>query len=235
MRVILAALLEILSVLPSKETVRTDETFAFTVRVRNAGPDAAQNVKLRAGSNASALLHGIEGPPEWKCDVTGPRFTSAAVCTIETMPANAEAEFTVTIAAPQPSAMTYRIGAAVSAKGIAPKKLEKNLTLTGSASQSELSMTVRKLDEERAAFDVRNDGPNDAKAVLVVIENAALASGEGWSCKPTAHGVACTRPMMSAGTASTIEARGTSSATMSAQVRAELNLEEQPRDNAARP
>lgn len=233
--ILATALLEILSVLPAKETVRTDETFAFTVRVRNAGPDAAQDVKLRAGGNQSVLLHGIEGPPKWTCDAAGPRFTAATTCTTATFPAKAEAEFTVKVAAPQPTAMTYRIGAALSAKGVATTRREMNLTLVSSPSQSELTMAARKLNAERAAFDIRNGGPKDAKAVLVVIENAALASGKGWSCAPTAHGVACTRPVMRPGTRSTIEARGKSATIMSARVRAELNLEERPHDNTARP
>jgi hypothetical protein len=233
--VILAALLEILSVLPAKETVFTDETFSFTVRVRNAGPDAASEVKLRAGANASALIKSIEGPPEWKCDDTNPRFSTVTTCTAATMPANAEASFKVMLTAPQPSAMTYRIGAAVSAKDIRTKAHETNMTLRGSASQSELSVIARKIDDERAAFEVRNGGPKDAKDVWVVIENAALASGNGWKCEPSSHGVVCRRDAMRAKTKSTIEARGAVSTRMEAQVRAELNLEEQPRDNAAKP
>ena len=232
---ILAALLEILSVLPAKETVRTDETFSFTIRVRNAGPDAAHDVKLRAGANAEGLFRKIEAPPEWTCDAAGPRFTTVTVCTTPAMPAYAEAAFTVTLSAPQPSAMTYRVGASLSAKGISSRKLESNLSLRGSARQTELSMTARRLDDERAAFEVRNDGPDDANEVLVVITSAALASGDGWSCEPTAHGVVCTRPTLAAGTASTLEARGTASTKLEARVRAEQVLEERPRDNAARP
>lgn len=232
---ILAALLEILSVLPANRAVNTDETFTFTVRVRNAGPDAANEVKLRAGANADALLHSIEGPPEWKCDAPGPRFASAVTCTTPTLAPDAQAEFKVTLAAPQPSAMTYRIGAAISAKGIRTKLLEANLDLVPSEANAELSMSARKLDEERAAFDVRNDGPHEASGVLVVIANAALASGDGWTCAPTTHGVACSRATLAAGTTSTLEARGTASAVMEARVRAEQNLEMQPRDNGAKP
>jgi len=233
--ILAAALLEILSLLPAKETVRTDETFTFTVRVRNAGPDAAEEVRLRAGANATGVILGIAGPPEWKCDAAGPRFSTVTTCTTPSLPPKGEAAFTVTMTAPQPSAMTYRIGAAVSAKGVTAKKLEANLVLVPSEAQAELSMRARKLDEERAAFEVRNDGPHDANEVLVVIAGAALASGDGWRCEPSAHGVVCTRPKLTAGTAASLEARGTASARMEAQVRAEQILEEQPRDNAARP
>ena len=232
---ILAALLEILSVLPANKTVHTDETFTFSVRVRNAGPDTAYEVKLRAGANADALLNSIEGPPEWKCDASGPRFASAVTCTTPALAPDAQAEFKVTLAAPQPSAMTYRVGAAISAKGIRTKRLEANLDLMPSERNAELSMSASKLDEERAAFDVRNDGPHAASGVLVVIANAALASGDGWKCAPTAYGAACRRATLPAQTTSTLEVRGTSSAVMEARVRAEKNLEIRPRDNDAKP
>jgi len=233
--ILAAALLEILSVLPATDTVRTDETFALTVKVRNAGPDAAQEVKLRAGSNATGVIRAIAAPPEWKCDAAGPRFTTFTTCTATTMASKAEAEFRVTLTAPQPSAMTYRVGAAVSAKGVPPRKLETNMTLKGADSQSELSAAARRIDDEQASFEIRNAGPQDAREVMVVIANAALATGDGWACEPTAYGVVCTRDAMGAGTESTIEARGKSSTLLEAQVRAEANLEEQPRDNAARP
>lgn len=232
---ILAALLEILYVVSSKKFVNTDETFSFNVRVHNRGPEAANEVKLRAGANAEALILSIEGPPEWTCDPPGPRFASATTCTTPTFAPNAVAQFKVTLAAPQPSAMTYRVGAALRAQGIKTKILEENLILIPSDLNAELSMTARKLDEERAAFDVRNDGPDAATDVLVVIANAALAAGDGWTCEPTAHGVACTRPSLDAKTMSTIEARGAASVKMEARVRAEKNHEQQPRDNGAKP
>lgn len=232
--ILAAALLEILSVLPSKETVRNDETFAFTVHIRNSGPDSAQELKLRAGSNATGVIFAVDGPPEWTCEA-GPRFTTATTCTAAELASGAEAEFRVTLTAPQPSAMTYRIGASLSSKGGSAKKLETNMTLVGAPSQAELSMGARKIDEEKAEFEIRNDGPRSAKFVMVVISGAALASGEGWTCMPSADGYVCTRPSMKAGTSSKIAARGKASVEMEAQVRAELNLEEKPRDNAARP
>jgi hypothetical protein len=233
--ILAAALLEVLSVLPAKKFVHTDETFTFTIRVRNAGPDAANEVKLRAGANAEALVRSIEGPPEWTCDAAGPRFTSVTICTTPTLAAGAESAFTVTLAAPQPSAMTYRIGAAISAKGVSAKRLEANMVLIPSDVNAELSMSAKTLDEERAAFEVRNDGPDEAKDVLVVITGAALASGDGWTCEPAAHGVVCTRPALAKGVASALEARGAASAKMEARVRAEQIHDSQSQDNGAKP
>lgn len=233
--ILAAALLEIISVLPAKRFVHTDETFTFTIRVRNAGSDAANAVKLRAGANAEALLRSIAGPPEWTCDAAGPRFTSVTVCTTPTMAAGAEGAFTVTLAAPQPSAMTYRVGAALSAKGVNGHRLESNMILIPSDVNAELSMSARKLDEERAVFDVRNAGPDEAKDVLVVIMGAALAGGDGWTCEPAAHGVVCTRPALAKGATATLEARGAASAKMEARVRAEQIHDSHLPDNSAKP
>jgi Domain of unknown function DUF11 len=233
--ILAAALLEILSVIPSQQSVHTDETFTFTIRVRNAGPDAAGDVKLRAGANAEALVRSIEGPPEWTCDAAGPRFTSVTTCTAPSLAAGAEAAFTVTLAAPQPSAMTYRVGAALSAKGVSAKRLEANMILIPADVNAELSMSAKKLDEERAAFEVHNAGPDEAKDVLVVITGAALASGDGWTCEPAAHGVVCTRATLPAKTASMLEARGAASAKMNARVRAEQIHDMQSRDDGAKP
>ena len=233
--ILAAALLEIVSILPPKEAVHTDETFTYTVRVRNAGPDAAEDVVFRAGANATGLFRSIEGPPEWECDAAGPRFSMAAACITPSMPPNAEAVFTVKLAAPQPTAIPYRVDASITAKGERTRMLHSNLGLVSSAVQTELSIAPTKIDEERAAFEVRNDGPDDAKDVTVVIASAALGSGDGWKCAPSAYGVVCTRTALAAGASSKLEARGESSAKMEARVRAEQVFENEWRDNIARP
>jgi hypothetical protein len=236
---LLTADLEVLSVKPADQMVRTDQTFSFVVRVRNHGPDAAEQVRVRAGGNASAVMYGITGPAEWTCDAPGPRFTAADACTTPTLAPGAEAELTVKLAAPQPTAVTYRVGAAVSSRSQDPQnqnnRLEVNMILKPSVTHAELTVSGRVVDAERAAFEVRNDGPENAPEVLVVVANAALASGPGWTCTPTSKGVACTRPGLEAGATATLEARGASSARLEARVRAEQIMEEVPHNNAARP
>ena len=236
---LLTADLEVLSVTPADKIVRTDQTYTLVVRVRNHGPDAAQEVKVRAGGNATAVMYGITGPPEWTCDAPGPRFAAADACTTPSLAPGAEAELTVKLAAPQPTAVTYRVGAAVSSKSQDPlnqnNRLEVNMILKPSATHAELTMSARVVDAERAAFQVRNDGPENATDVLVVVANAALASGPGWTCTPTSKGVACTRPVLEAGATASLDARGASSAGLEARVRAEQILEEVPHDNAVRP
>lgn len=234
----LAADLEVFSVTPARTEVFTDETFAFSVRVRNNGPETAGNVKVNVGTNASSLLRTVVAPPAWTCDAQGPRFGYGFVCTTPSLDAGSEAELKVTLGAPQPSAMTYRVGASVSSKSADPERAnnrrEANLALLVSRTNAELVMTAR--PSERAAkvtFEVRNDGPDDAREVLAVVEGASKVSGKGWKCVPAATGVVCTRPVLKAGAATTLDARGTDVAKISARVRAEQNHDSKPLDNAA--
>lgn len=230
--------LEVFSVIPAKTEVYTDETFAFSVRVRNNGPETAGNVKVNVGTNASSLLRTIVAPPAWTCDAQGPRFGYGFVCTTPTLGAGSEAELKVTLGAPQPSAMTYRVGASVSSKSADPQRtnnrLEANLALLVSRSNAELAMTARPAESsEKVTFDVRNEGPGDAREVLAVVEGASKVSGKGWKCVPAGTGVACTRPALKAGTTATLDARGADVAKISARVRAEQNHDSKPLDNAA--
>lgn len=224
----LTADVEVLSVVPSKREVFNDESFAYTVRVRNHGPDAAEGVKVTAGTNASSLLRALDAPPEWTCDAKGPRFGYSLSCTTPTLAAGAEAELTMSLAAPQPNAMTYRVGASVSTKSTDPKRdgnrREVNLALRVAPSNAELSIAPRAArDAERVTFDVRNGGPDAAREVMVVLENASLASGDGWKCAPSATGVACTRAQLRPKQSSSISARGPDAARITARVRAEKN------------
>ena len=217
---------EVLSVAPSQTEVQTDESYSFTVRVRNHGPDAAESVKVTAGANTASLLRKIDAPPEWTCDAPGPRFGYTLVCTTPSLAAGAEAELTMSLAAPQPRAMTYRVGANVSAKSPDPKRegnrREVNLALTVAKSNAELTIE-RRAESKDAVFDVRNLGPDSARDVIVVIENAALASGKGWKCAPSATAVVCTQPLMRAKMASALSVRGADAAKITAKVRAEKN------------
>lgn len=230
--------LEIVTVSPGKTEVRTDETYSFSVRVRNNGPEAAANVKVNVGTNASSLLQTVAAPPAWTCDAHGPRFGYGFVCTTPALDAGSEAELQVTLGAPQPSAMTYRVGASVSSKSEDPQhtnnRREANLTLRVSNTNAELVMAARPSESaEMVTFDVRNDGPDDAREVLAVVEGASKVSGKGWKCVPTGTGVACARPVLKAGTATTLDARGADVAKISARVRAEQNHDSKPLDNGS--
>ena len=224
----LTADVEVLSVVPTKTEVQTDESYSFTVRVRNHGPDAAEGTKVTMGTNAISLLRRIEAPPEWTCDAPGPRFGYTLACTTPALAAGAEAELKMTLAAPQPRAVTYRAGANATTKSTDPKRdgnrREVNLALLVAKSNAELTLTPRAAtDKERVTFDLRNEGPDDARDVLVVLENAAMASGKGWTCAPSATAVVCTQPLLRAKTAASISARGADSAKITANARAEKN------------
>lgn len=234
----LTADLEIFSVTPAKTEVFTDETFAFSVGVRNNGPATAENVKVNVGTNASSLLRAIVAPPGWTCDAQGPRFGYGFVCTTPSLDAASEAELKVTLAAPQPSAMTYRVGASVSAGSEDPQRpnnrREANLALLVSRTNAELVMAARPAQSaEKVTFDVRNEGPDDARDVLAVVEGASKVSGKGWKCVPSTTGVVCTRPALKARTTATLDARGADGTKISARVRAEQNHDSKPLDNAS--
>ena len=234
----LTADLEVFSVTPAKTEVFTDETFAFSVGVRNNGPETAGNVKVNVGTNASSLLQTIVAPPAWTCDAQGPRFGYGFVCTTPSLKPGSEAELKVTLGAPQPSAMTYRVGASVSSNSADPvqtnNRREANLALLVSKTNAELLMTARPAESaEKVTFDVRNEGPDDAREVLAVVEGASKVSGKGWKCVPARTGVVCTRPALKAGTVAPLDARGADAAKISARVRAEQNHDSKPLDNAA--
>lgn len=209
------------------EVVHTDETFSFTVDVRNDGPDAASDVTVKAGANALSLFLGVEAPKGWTCDTPSPQFGYVVTCTTPSFAPKSAAQFKVNLAASQPFAMTYRISAVVAAKTSDPdannNRLETNLSLTGAKAHAELSMTARDL-----AFDIRNDGPDDAKSMTAILAGAKDAKGDGWQCKSNPQSVICTRDALKAGETSSITAHGES---IDARVRAEQFWDSNPRNN----
>jgi hypothetical protein len=218
----LATDLRILSVKPSMEVVHTDETFSFTVDVRNEGPDAAPDVSVKAGANALSLLLGVDAPKGWTCDLPSPHFGYVVTCTTPSLAAKETAQFTVHLAASQPFAMTYRIGAAVGTK-----TLEKNLSLVSAKTHAELSMTSRDLD-----FDIRNDGPADAQSLTAIFTGAKDATGKGWQCKANSESVICTRDALKVGETTSVTVHGDGK--IDARVRAEQFWDANPRDNGVK-
>lgn len=239
--------LEVLSVVPSQPSVFTDQTFQFTVRVRNLGPAAAENVSVAAGANALALLRGVTAPAGWTCDAFAPRFGYAATCTAPTLAAGAEAELTLRLTAPQHSAMTYRVSALAAASTSDPVELnngrQTNVALRTSETHAELALTAKAEPNGRARFAVVNNGPHDAREVLVVVgqglpEGPTIsASGPGWKCAAPGKSVACTRATLASSATAGIVAKAIAPAEASiiieARVRAEQVYDANGRNNAA--
>ena len=232
---LLLADLEIASVKPVKPALTTDETFTVAVRVHNRGPEPAKDVKVTLGVNALSYFGKVAAPKGWTCEA-GPLFGYALSCTAPAMAADGDAEFTVTMASPQHSAMTYRVGGRVQAAtedgNGANDRLEQGIPIEATKSNAELSLEAT-AEAKQLNVEVRNAGPHDARDVMVVLSEAKdltfKASGRGWKCS----GAVCTRPKLAAGTSAALKVAAVPNATISARVRAEQNRES-AKDNAAK-
>lgn len=234
--------LAIVSVVPTHTSVSTDETFQFTVRIRNEGPGAAEQVSVAAGANALALFRGIKAPAAWTCDAPRAWFGYALNCSTPVLAAGAEAEFVVTLGAPQHTAMTYRINALAATTTTDPG--ERNnvgqaaLTLRTSETHAELALTAAAQPNGSIKLEVRNNGPHTAKQLTVVAAGAALsASGSGWKCAASPASVACTRAALTKGKTGTLTVRPlkaeSPTVAIESRVRAEKNYDQNGRNNAA--
>ncbi|HEV7239724.1 MAG TPA: CARDB domain-containing protein [Thermoanaerobaculia bacterium] len=228
---LLLADLEVTSVAPAKDVLITDELFRVAVRVRNRGPAAAKDVKVKIGVNTLTFMNELAAPKGWTCE-KGPQFGYALSCTTPSLAAGAEAEMNVTFATPQHSALSCRIGAVVESPNDsepANNLKEKVVAVVSSETNAELSLTAR-AEANQVKVEVRNAGPHDAREVMVVLNEAFAASGNGWKCK----GKLCTLPLLRAGTSATLTVRAGAKATVSARVRADRVREAVIKDNGAK-
>jgi Domain of unknown function DUF11 len=232
---LLLADLQIASVKPVKPALTTDETFTVAVKVHNSGPEAAKDVKVTLGVNALSYLKSAAGPKGWTCE-QGPVFGYALVCTAPSLASEADAELTLTLASPQHSAMTYRVGGRVQSATedgtAADDRKEQAMIIEATKANAELSLTAN-VEANQINVEVKNAGPHDAKDVMVVLSEAKKldfkASGHGWKC----NGAVCTRPLLKAGTSASLKVASVAKATLSMRVRAEKNRES-AKDNAAK-
>ena len=229
----LTADLEILAITPNKAEVITDETYAYTVQMRNNGPDAAQEASVVLGVNALALLRRIDAPEGWTCDGDGslPRFGYVVTCTHPSFPPHATAEFTLTLTGPQPVATPYRIGGRARTSSVdsvsGNNVREIVLTFHPSTTQADLVMTAN-----GPTFSVRNDGPHDVTEELTAIFTGANmeASGAGWTCSGSPDHAVCTRPSLQNGATAPLVVKGATEG----RVRAERIWDANTRNNIAK-
>jgi hypothetical protein len=236
---LLIADLEVVSVVPSTPNVVIDETFQITVHVRNNGPEAAP-ASVAAGANAGVLLRGITGPAGWTCETDTPRFGYALNCAMPSMAAKSEAQFVMTLTAPQHSAVTYRVSALASTPSDPVElnnRVETTLGLDTSEMHAELALIAQPETNGRAKFEVRNNGPHNATDVVVVFGENVSASGAGWKCGAPGKTVACSRAALAPGVSTTITVTPTAPAgttvPIDGRVRAEKIYDENGRNNAA--
>lgn len=234
--------LEILSLVPSQQSVVNAETFHYTIHVRNAGPDPAQNVRFAAGANHMAFFRGIVAPEGWTCDSNTPLFGYGLTCVRDVLQSQESAEFVVTLAAPQPTAMTYRISAVISSDtpDAQPGNDRHDLSLSLGASRhiADLSLAA-KMDGAMAKLEVRNAGPEEAKELTLIIRHDAAspairAKGRGWKCGPDASHVVCTRAALSNNTSAPVEVHAPSgeAVVVTARVRSEKSYDPKRNETA---
>lgn len=239
--------LAIVSVVPSQTTVTTDQTFHFTARVRNQGPDPADKVTVAVGANALALLQKIQVPNRWTCDLSAPHFGYAVTCSTATLAAGDAAELTLTLGAAQHTAMTYRV--TTLAGSSTPDPIEKNnghetsLVLQTSERHSELALTAQTDPRRRAQFVITNNGPDEARELTVIVGQGVTggptltASGSGWKCALPGTSVACTRASLATNTSATLTAGALvdkeTTLPIEARVRAEQVYDSDFRNNTA--
>lgn len=221
--------LEVVSVTPEKTSVFTDETFAYTVRVRNNGPDAAQQVTVIAGVNWLSVLRAINAPAGWTCEGPLPRWGYSVTCTTASFGPGANAEITLTLTAPQPTATPNRVGGSIRTASTDPKSTnnarELAIALHPSATRADLVMTAT-----GTTFTIRNDGPDDITNIMAIFTGTNVtARGEGWTCGSPSANVVCTRASLPAGTAAPLTATGAAAG----RVRAEKIHDADVRNNSA--
>jgi Domain of unknown function DUF11 len=245
-----AADVGVVSVTPSKTEVRYDETFTLTARVRNFGPDAASGAYAILGSNAPGVVLTVSAPAGWLCIDPGREFVT---CNLESMPAGAEAEFAITLTAPQPTPIAYRVGATAGSTGDANPAneiVQVAMPLLHPDRQSDVGVTVALETNPvveggtvRAAVNVRNEGPDAARDLVVaVVQDGPMpleASGPGWSCTLFRINMLCRRAELAAGAAAPINLRATAPpretrVPLSFRVRAETNYDPENGNNLQR-
>ena len=234
---LLLAGIEITSVVPTKDVLITDEPFQIAVHVKNNGDAEAKDVKVKLGVNTLTFMNDLAAPKGWTCE-HGARFGYAVACTTPALGPGAEADFALAMAAPQHSAMPYRIGARVESADHQDHVLEKVLSIVSSETNAELALTAT-IEAKQVNVEVKNAGPDDARDVMVVINEASglafAASGDGWKCKDEI----CTRPLLRAGTNAALKVKTAAppagkQATVSARVRADRIREAVIKDNGVK-
>lgn len=241
-----AADLEIVSVVPDRPEVSTDQTFSFTAVVRNHGPASATAAEVVIGANALALLRSVTAPPGWTCDLTTPRFGYATTCSAPALASGADAALTLTLGAPQHSAMTYRVSARAATTTSDPVELnngrDAGLPLQTSETHAELALSVKPGLDELAQLLVVNNGPHDARDVTVIVGQGmpggptVHASGPGWKCGVPGTSVSCFRAALKNGASASLTAGATAPAgqtvNVDSRVRAEKNYDSNGKNNA---
>lgn len=218
-----------IAVTTNKSQVTTGERFTVTLRVANQGAAAVQNVNAYATTSyadeGQMLFLETNAPAGWTCSGA---YYGSLQCSVPSLPAGAQAELTGVMLAPvhlTPSRAFSVIGGVFTTTGgIDGDRKEIAVGLTAAARRANLSIQattpanpVLENTATSVTFDVRNDGPDEARNLIVPIRidfgpTAVSFSGSGWQCSNDGLPfwlTVCRRASLAAGTSAPIDVRYT--------------------------
>ena len=204
-----------LSKTSNKSSVKSGETYVYTIRVANSGTLDEQNVTVT--DTIPALLDGnfTLNAGNFDCSASSGRDIN---CKLATLAAGESDQFTINITAPVVTTSTVVVNEAnASAKIYYPPHVDDTET-----SSSSVSVTINPADSSLSITKTSSKDlilENDTFSYLISVKNSSIAdeqnltvtddidsdftilshSGSGWSCSHSGTLVTCTMPTLSAG------------------------------------
>jgi hypothetical protein len=193
--------LQIVSLNSSQSELTTGQRFTVSMRWRNAGPNAANDVIATIGENSGAFVVSGAGTSNWPCE---PGFGGDSFVCRGVIAPGAEAEMVVTMLASSAERAPLVLRGTVTASTADPQpannSAQLSLQVTPSNTRANLSITPSEQFHRPAAGSrvtiplmVHNGGPLAAANVHVAISFQPgtripiTASGDGWSCQNATH------------------------------------------------
>ncbi|HYR26951.1 MAG TPA: hypothetical protein VEU30_00710 [Thermoanaerobaculia bacterium] len=211
---------QVVSFTLDKATAVTGERIEATLRVRNAGPDAASNVGAFV-----TMVHGpgiflpVSGPAGWDCGLPFP-YAFAGGCRTTSFAAGQEAEIkAVFLTSSAPSGDSRFEGSVDLPSDAQPanNRLVRTIPVTAAASRADLTVTATPMFSSVPEggvgvidVDVRNAGPDAASNVRVAVSanEPVTASGTNWTCSQmTTTSALCTTSSIATGATSRLTMR----------------------------
>lgn len=213
-----------------KGVVTSSDQLTLTIRVKNLGPEGAQDVNLNVASTAAVRLFplAITAPAGWTCSAT---YTA---CFTPTLAAGAEAEITMRVLAPAavpqaPLVVIVANASSVEDLDLSNNRREQGIGMGQASRNADLAIDVSAPPSPIAestpvtvTLNVRNGGPDAVDNVIVAVRTENLISaaqlaiaysGPGWTCTPHERYASCRRQSLAAGASAPLDLRFTAPST----------------------